>query len=151
MLGEMFEDQTGYISSEKVDGALFKANITDIPDKYFSKSGMNKLLSELGVKFTNMSYVKPRMDTPCMYGSCEVLGDPIAVESLLSWKDLKSIKQGDGGIFSIEIFVQYEGSFLSRLMVTWDVEQVDIESIPMSPILSLITNENQSLDAISPT
>lgn len=138
MLREQLQEDNGFLVSERIDGALFKADIRSIPDRAFLTSGMNKLISSLGVKFCNVTYAKPRMDTPCMYGTCEILGDSIAVESLLAWKDLKRIKREDGGVFYIAIEVDGSYSDRQRLVVSWDVENVPIDSIKMSPVLDLL-------------
>ncbi|EGR5926654.1 hypothetical protein BS028_07580 [Vibrio parahaemolyticus] len=138
MLREQLQEDNGFLVSERINGALFKADIRSIPDRAFLTSGMNKLISSLGIKFCNVAYAKPRMDTPCMYGECEILGDSIAVESLLAWKDLKRIKREDGGVFYIVIEVDGSYSDRQRLVVSWDVENVPIDSIKMSPVLDLL-------------
>jgi len=138
MLRELLEGTNGFILSERVDGALYKADIKSIPDNVFLTSGINKLLTYLGIVFKDIKYIKPRMDTPCIYGACEVLGDLIAVESQLTWKDLKRIKHQDGGVFYIRIDVDGKVSDNQRLVVSWDVENIPIETITMSPVLELI-------------
>lgn len=138
MLREQLQEDNGFLVSEKINGALFKADIIAIPDSAFLTKGINKLLSSLGIAFSGISYVRPRMDTPCMYGACEILGDLIAVESQLAWKDLKRIKRDNGGVFCISINVDGAFADRQRLVVSWDVENVPIDSIKMSPILHLI-------------
>lgn len=138
MLRKQLQIDNGFFVSEWIDGALFKADIRSIPDSTFSTKGINKLISSLGIAFSGISYVKPRMDTPCMYGYCEILGDFIAVESQFAWKDLKRIKREDGGVFYISIDVDGAYSDFQRLVVSWDVENVSIDSIKMSPVLDLI-------------
>jgi len=138
MLRKQLQTDNGFFVSEWIDGALFKADIRSIPDSAFSTKGINKLISSLGIAFSGISYAKPRMDTPCMYGCCEILGDLIAVESQFAWKDLKRIKREDGGVFYISIGVDGAYSDFQRLVVSWDVENVSIDSIKMSPVLDLI-------------
>lgn len=138
MLRELLQDGNGFISSEAVKGALFKADIRDIPDGAFSTTGINKLISPLGISFSGLTYVKPRMDTPCMYGYCKILNDSIIVESQLAWTDVKRIKREEGGIFYIYLDIEQDTSFLPRMKVCWDVENVPIETIKMSPILDLL-------------
>ena len=128
----------GFFLSERIDGALFKANISSLPDSVFLTKGINKLIAGLGISFKGISYVKPRMDTPCMYGECEILGDSIAVEAQLAWTDLKRIKRFSGGVFYIFIAVDGAFSDMQRLIVSWDVDNVPIDSIKMSPILDLL-------------
>lgn len=138
MLRKQVQSEDGFFVSERIDGALFKADIRSIPDKVFLTKGINTLISSLGISFNNISYVKPRMDTPCMYGACEILGDSIAVESQLAWIDLKRIKREDGGVFYISIDVDGAYSNRQRLVVSWDVENAPIDSIEMSPVLDLL-------------
>tara|TARA_B100002049_G_C16084874_1_gene378885 strand:+ start:2040 stop:2471 length:432 start_codon:yes stop_codon:yes gene_type:complete len=138
MLLKQLQTDNGFFLSERVDGALFKADIRSIPDRAFLTSGINKLISSLDVVFSNISYAKPRMDTPCMYGFCKILGHSIAVESQLAWRDLRRIKQEDGGVFHIDINVDGAYSDFQRLIVSWDVENVPIDSIKMSPVIDLI-------------
>lgn len=142
MLRELLKDDQGFIANEAVKGALFKAHIRDIPDGAFSTKGINKLISSLGISFRGLTYVKPRMDTPCMYGYCNILNDLIAVESQLAWKDIKRIKRENGGIFYIYLGIEKDCSFLPTMTVTWDVENIPIESIKMSPILDLIQSRS---------
>ncbi len=138
MLRKQLQDDTGFIVSERVDGALFKADIRSIPDNAFLTRGINKLTASLGIRFSGITYAKPRMDTPCMYGACEILEDSVAVESQLAWKDLMRIKREDGGVFCIYIEVDGAFSDRQRLVVSWDVENVPIDSIKMSPVLDLL-------------
>ncbi len=138
MLIKQLQADNGFIASEWVDGVLFKAEIRSIPDREFCTQGMNKLIASLGIKFSDISYVKPRMDTPCMYGACDILGDSIAVESQLAWKDLMRIKRVDGGVFHISIHIEGPHSDEQRLVVSWDVENVSIDSIKMSPVIKLL-------------
>lgn len=139
MLRKALQTDNGFFVSERVDGALFKADIRSIPDSAFLTRGINKLLSSLGISLSGISYVKPRMDTPCMYGVCKILGDSITVESQLAWKDLKRIKREDGGVFYINIDVDGAYSDSQRLVVSWDVENLPIDGIKMSPVLDLLT------------
>jgi hypothetical protein len=143
MLRKILMSDNDFFVSEKVDGALFKADIQSIPEDAFLTKGMNKLLSSLGIVFSGISYAKPRMDTPCMYGSCSILGDSIAVESQLAWKDLKRIKREDGGVFYISIHVDGAYSARNRLVVSWDVEKQPIDSIKMSPIIDLLIEKGE--------
>jgi hypothetical protein len=138
MLRKQLQGENGFLVSERIDGALFKADIRSIPDSAFLTRGINKLTGSLGITFSGISYAKPRMDTPCMYGACEILGDSIAVESQLAWKDLKRIKREDGGTFYIGIEVDGAYSDRQRLIVYWDVENVPIDTIKMSPVLDLL-------------
>lgn len=138
MLREQLQTDNGFFVSERINGALFKTDIRSIPDSAFVTKGINKLLSSLGIEFSGISYARPRMDTPCMYGYFEILGDSIAVESQLAWKDLKRIKRESGGVFYISINVDGAYSYRQRLVVSWDVENIPIDSIKMSPVLHLI-------------
>ena len=44
----------------------------------------------------------------------------------LAWKDLKCIKQKDGGVFYISIDVDEPYSDWQKLVVSWDVENVPV-------------------------
>jgi len=140
MLRKQLQTDDDFFVSEWINGALFKADIRSIPDTAFSTKGINKLISSLGIVFSGISYVKPRMDTPCMYGGCDILEDSITVESQLAWKDLKRVKRENGGVFYISIVVDGPYSAFQRLVVSWDVENVPMDSIKMSPILDLLTS-----------
>lgn len=143
MLREILKTEDDFFVSERIDGALFKVDIRSIPDNAFLTRGINKLISSLGISFSGISYVKPRMDTPCMYGACNILGDRIAVESQLAWKDVKRIKREDGGVFYIRIDVDGAYSDNQRLVVSWDVENLPIDGIKMSPVLDLLIKAQQ--------
>jgi hypothetical protein len=138
VLRKQLQGDDDFLVSERIDGALFKSSIRSIPDSAFVTNGINKLVASLGIEFSGISYVKPRMDTPCMYGACKILGDSIAVESQFAWKDLKRIKRDDGGVFFIGIEVDGSYSDRQRLVVYWDVESVPIDTIKMSPVLDLL-------------
>lgn len=138
MLMKMLQDESGFIANERVNGALFKADISGIPDNLFSSGGIGRLTEGLDISFRNIKYVKPRMDTPCMYGACTILQDSIPVESHYSWKDLKALKRNKGGIFVINIEVDGELSAQPRLLTSWHVENLPIDRIKMSPLLRLL-------------
>ena len=89
MLSEMLQDDTGFIARDWVDGALLVTPIKGMCNRDFSARGINKLLSPLDIKISCVSYVKPRAEAPCLYGTCHILGEIISVESMFSWSDLK--------------------------------------------------------------
>ncbi|EGR4074772.1 hypothetical protein DDO73_17080 [Vibrio cholerae] len=145
MLKDLLRDNTGFIAQERVFGALFKANIRELDESVFSTKGINKLVSHLGITFGGILYCRPRMDTPCLYGACTILGDKVAVESALSWKELKRIQRQEGGVFCIYIEIQKETSFNPRLVVYFEVEKASISSIKLSPVLDLIKVEQTKI------
>lgn len=137
----MLEDSQGFIANNRVDGALFKADIKKLPENTFSSRGINHAVEHLGIVFSDINYVNPRMDAPCMYGFCDILKQNVAIESHLSWKMLKEMRRREGGVFVISIVVENELSFSSRLLVKWDIEPCALESIKMSPILGLLEKQ----------
>ena len=142
MLRKQLETAHGFLVSETIDGVLFKADISTIPDAAFDTRGINRLLGPLGITLKDIRYVRPRMDTPCIYGACEIIGDLVAVESCLTWKDLKRMKRQHGGVFYISINVDGAYSDQQRLLISWDVESVPMDSLVMSPVVDLLAEHS---------
>jgi len=125
-----------FIGSENVDGGIFKKRVGDIPDNLFCTKGINTLIKHLGIKIDGLTYVKPRIDTPCMYGQMTIFNKPIGLESYYSWKDIIRMKKDNpDGVFIIFIYIMNETSFLENVTVSWSVENLPIESVKMSPLV----------------
>ena len=145
LLTEHLQSDSGFIPREAVCGALLKADISNLPKSTFSTKGMNALTKSIDVFFENFSYVPPRPETPCLYGSCMIFGVRIATESHLAWVDFKHIQSNKGGIFTITIDIENETGISPRLLITLDVCNEKPENIKMSPVLGLLKARKSAL------
>ena len=81
MLTTTLKDADGFIANQSVYGALFKVDLTSLPDGTLSTRGFNRLLDKTGIKFADVTYVNPRAECPSLYGCCVILNERINLES----------------------------------------------------------------------
>ena len=146
MLSEMLQDDTGFIARDWVDGALLVTPIKGMCNRDFSARGINKLLSPLDIKISCISYVKPRAEAPCLYGTCHILGEIISVESMFSWSDLKRMRRDGAGLFMVWITMENDTGLGPRLVLSFEVETEPMRVVTMSPVLNIIKAKKEQGD-----